>query len=202
VQISNWVRNSVQWVPTWGSLQGADAALRSLRANAFDTASLQIALLRAAGIPARYQFGTIDVPAATVMNWVGGVQRPEAALNLLNQGGIAARGVTSGGVITSIRMEHVWVSAYVNWSPSRGARDGGWDLAPPQHPSPNAALNAWVRLDASYKQYTYTAGVNLAEVSPFNAQAMLDASRQGATCTASSAAQINLAALSANYAQF
>ena len=69
----------------------------SLRGNAFDTASLTIALLRASGIPARDKFGTIDVPCSQVMNWIGGVQRPEAALNLLYQGGIAAAGSPAAG---------------------------------------------------------------------------------------------------------
>lgn len=202
VQITNWLRNNVQWVPTWGGLQTADTTLKSLRGNALDTANLHVALLRASGIPARYQFGTIDVASESVMNWLGGLQQPEAALKLLNEGGIAARGITANGRVSRIRMEHVWVSAYVNWTPSRGARQGGWDLSPPQHPNPNGALNAWVPLDASYKQYTYGAGMNLAEVSPFNTQALLDASRQGATCTAAAAGQVNVAALSANYAQF
>jgi hypothetical protein len=153
INIHNWVRNNVQWLPTWGSIQGADGILKTLRGNALDTASLTIALLRASGIPARYQFGTVDVPAALAMNWVGGVQRPEAALNLLYQGGIAARGIASGGRIGTIRMEHVWVNAYVNWSPSRGSRQGGLLVNPPavashgqpQHANPNAGLNAWRR---------------------------------------------------------
>jgi Transglutaminase-like superfamily len=54
VQIHNWVRNTVQWQPTWGAMQNAGSALQSQRGNAFDIASLEIALLRAAGIPARY----------------------------------------------------------------------------------------------------------------------------------------------------
>lgn len=69
------------------------------------------------GIPARYQWGTVDVPVAQAMNWVGGATKPEAALQILNQGGIAARGISGGGQFATVRMEHVWVNAYVNWSP-------------------------------------------------------------------------------------
>src|SRR6218665_431710 len=58
VLIDNWVRNTVEFLPTWGALQNADSTLQTLRGNAFDIASLHIALLRAAKIPARYQFGT------------------------------------------------------------------------------------------------------------------------------------------------
>ncbi|WP_158289964.1 RHS repeat-associated core domain-containing protein [Ramlibacter sp. WS9] len=202
VNIFNWVRANVQFAPTWGATQTADATLRSLRGNATDTASLTIALLRASGIPARYQFGTVDVPAATAMNWLGGLAQPEAAIGLLQQGGIAARGISEAGQIKTIRMEHVWVSAYVNWAPSRGARDGGAALSPPQHPSPNAPLNLWVPLDASFKQHQFTAGLDLATVAPFNVAGAIDTARQGATCTAASAAQVNQAALAAQYAQF
>lgn len=155
VAIYNWVRNHIDFAPTSGAIQSAQDTLDKMRGNATDTASLLIALLRAANIPARYQWGTIDLPAARVMNWVGGVTKPEAALQILNQGGIAARGITSGGQFTTIRMEHVWVQAYVNWTPSRGNRQGGNTTHPkvatpdglPQHVNPNGPLNFWVPLD-------------------------------------------------------
>ena len=47
--------------------------------NAFDTASLLIALLRVSNIPARYQMGTIEVPIEKAMNWLGGFSDPRAA---------------------------------------------------------------------------------------------------------------------------
>ncbi|WP_420864302.1 transglutaminase domain-containing protein [Thalassolituus pacificus] len=37
------------------------------RGNAFDTASLLVVLLRAANVPARYAFGTVRMPVASVM---------------------------------------------------------------------------------------------------------------------------------------
>lgn len=176
VAIFNWVRNTIEYIPTWGAIQSAQDTLDKQRGNAIDIASLQIALLRASNIPARYQFGTVDIPAAQAMNWVGNAQTPAAALQILNQGGIAARAMTQGGQITAIRMEHAWVQAYVNWTPSRGARNG----TASQHVNPNGALNAWVALDASHKQYSYAAGMDLSAV-PLNAQALLDAAQSGAT---------------------
>jgi hypothetical protein len=100
---------------------------------------------------------------------------------LLGQGGIATRGVQAGGRISHIRLEHIWVSAYVNYAPGRGAVDGGDHLTPPQHPSPDARLNAWIPLDASYKQYQYAQGMDLAAAVPLDAPSLLDAARQGAT---------------------
>lgn len=177
VTIYNWVRNSIEFAPTAGAIQSAQDTLDKKRGNATDTASLLIALLRAANIPARYQFGTIDVSADKVQNWVGGTTKPEAALQILNQGGIAATGIASGGRITTIRLEHVWVNAYVNWTPSRGNRNASAS----QHLNPNDQLNAWVPLDASYKQYSYTQGMDLKTQVPLDANALLTAAQQGAT---------------------
>ena len=189
VTIHNWVRNTIEWVPTWGAIQSAQDTLDKQRGNAFDIASLEIALLRAAKIPARYQFGTIDVPVNQLQNWVGGTTKPEAALQILNQGGIAARGLAQAGVLQTIHMEHVWVQAYVNWSPSRGNRQGGGAATPNvttadgilQHVNPNGPLNAWVPLDPSYKQYRYAAGMDLQTQVPLDANALLNAAQQGAT---------------------
>lgn len=210
VAIVNWVQGNIQWQPTWGSIQGAQGVLQSGRGNAIDTASLLVALLRASHIPARYQFGTIDVPAQAAMNWVGGAATPEAALSLLAQGGIAARGLAEGGQIKTIRMEHVWVSAYVNWAPGRGSRDGGAQSQPPlldgsgkvQHPSSNPAHNAWVPLDGSYKQYSTSSGLRLGDIASFDSAAVLASLRQGATCTAASARSLDSAALSNHYSQY
>ncbi|NOZ26042.1 MAG: transglutaminase domain-containing protein, partial [Nitrospirae bacterium] len=44
VRIYNWVRNNIEFVPTYGSIQGADMCLKTRQCNAFDTASLLIAL--------------------------------------------------------------------------------------------------------------------------------------------------------------
>lgn len=173
VNIQNWVRNNVEWVPTWGAIQSAQDTLDKKRGNAIDIASLEIALLRAARIPARYQFGTIELPAEQVMNWVGGVTKPEAAQQLLGQGGIANRGLIEGGKISKIRMEHAWVQAYVNWAPSRGAKQG----SATQHPSPVGPRNAWVPLDGSFKQYENAGG------SPELQEAFAQANASGSACT-------------------
>jgi hypothetical protein len=178
--IANWVRNNVEWVPTWGAIQSADDTLAKRRGNAHDIASLTIALLRASDIPARYQYGTIELDAEQMNNWVGGVTVPEAALQLLGQGGIANRGIANAGRIGKVQMEHVWVSAFVNWAPSRGSRQG----TPTQHVNPVGPHNAWTALDASYKQYSYTAGYDLKTAVPLDANQLLNAAQQGATVNA------------------
>ena len=47
VAIYNWVYSNIEFIPSYGSLQGADYTLQTLRGNAFDQSSLLIALLRA-----------------------------------------------------------------------------------------------------------------------------------------------------------
>jgi transglutaminase-like putative cysteine protease len=156
VAIYNFVRNNVEFMPTYGSIQGADQTLKTLRGNAFDQSSLLIALLRAANVPSRYVFGTIEVPIEQVQNWVGGTETPQAALELLGQGGVATLGLTQGGVFKRARIEHVWVEAFVDFVPSRGAK--------------HVAGDTWVPMDAAFKQYTLTDGVDLAgsvDVQPF-----------------------------------
>ena len=167
VQIYNWVRNNIEYVPTYGSVQGSQVTLDKKRGNAFDTSSLLIALLRAAGIPARYVYGTIRISAEQAKNWTGGTSTIEAAQQLFGQGGVPNVGLISGGQVSSLKLEHVWVEAYVDYIPSRGAI--------------NKTPNTWVPLDASYKQFDYQAGMDLKTAVPLDTQALLAAVQQGAT---------------------
>ena len=167
VKIYNWVRNNIQFVPSYGSIQGSDMTLQTKRGNSFDTASLLIALLRSAGVPSRYVYGTIEVPADRAMNWVGGVTVPQAAQSLMGQGGIPNIGGGFAGQIRSIRLEHVWVEAFVDYVPSRGAV--------------NRNPNTWVPLDASFKQYRYTQGMDLRTNVPVNVNNFVAQAGQGAT---------------------
>lgn len=177
-QIYKWVYDNIDFVPTYGSIQGADYTLQTGRGNAFDTASLLIALLRASNIPARYVYGTIEAPINQVMNWVGGVTNPDAAQNLLGQGGVPNLALVAGGKTVALRMEHVWVEAFVDFVPSRGVV--------------NKAPDTWIPLDASYKQNTYTPGMDLSQAVPFDAQAVVTAAQTGATVDPSGAYVQNL----------
>jgi hypothetical protein len=62
-------------------------------------------------------------PIDQVMNWVGGVTDPQAALDLIGQGGIPNIALVQGGVVKFVKMEHVWVEAWVDFIPSRGAKN-------------------------------------------------------------------------------
>ena len=141
VKIYEWVRNNIDYVPTWGSIQGAAMTMQTKQGNAFDTSSLLISLLRAAGIHARYNIGTIVLPIDKVMNWVGNFTDPVSALDFMSSGGVPTTGLTEGGVVTHARMEHVWVEAFINYTPSRGAKHF------------NGKGDTWIKLDPSYKSH-------------------------------------------------
>jgi hypothetical protein len=167
VEIYQWVRNNIEFIPSYGSIQGADYTLEYQRGNAFDTASLLIALLRASNIPARYAFGSVEMPADKVMNWVGNAKTPEAAGNLIGQGGIPVKGLVSGGKVSHFLLEHVWVEAWVDYFPSRGAK--------------HQAGDSWIPMDASFKQYEYQEGLDLAEQVPFDAESLVTSIEQNTT---------------------
>ena len=160
LKIYQYVRNNVEYMPTYGSIEGSDYTMQTLRGNDMDQASLLIALLRAANIPAHYVYGTIRVPIDQVENWVGNVTDPQAALDLMSQGGIPTLGLAQGGVIKFAQIEHVWVEAQMSYGPSRGAVTTPGDT--------------WVPMDPSFKQYTYTDGMDLKNAVPFDAQAFAD----------------------------
>ncbi|HDY88880.1 MAG TPA: transglutaminase domain-containing protein [bacterium] len=169
LKIYEWVRNNIEFVPTYGSIQGADYCLQTKQCNAIDTASLLIALLRVSGIHARYVEGTVEIPIEKVMNWLGGFTDKMEALNLLASAGVPVSGMLVGGEIEYARIEHVWVEAWIDYFPARGAR----------HQAGQG--DTWIHLDASFKQYNYTQGIDIQSAVPFDAQTFIDQIQATAT---------------------
>jgi transglutaminase-like putative cysteine protease len=188
VQIYNWVRDHIVFAPTYGSMQGADATLQTRHGNAFDTASLLIGLLRASGIPARYVYGTVEIPAASAENWVGNVTVAEAAVSLFDQGGIPVQVVTGGGTVAAIQIEHVWVEAFVDFNPSRGTQ--------------NRTPTTWVPLDASYKQYQYTPGIGVSGAVTLDTATLAGQLSQGATVSSDGITGLNTVPLYGAFTDF
>ena len=171
LKIYQWVHDNIYYFPSQGSVQGAQDTLDKKRGNAIDTASLLIAMLRSAGIPARYVYGTVEMPIDKAMNWVGGAKTGDAAQQILGQGGVPTVQLTSGGKVVAMRLEHVWVEALIQYNPGRGAK----------HIQGQSVPDAWVPMDASFKQYTFAQGMDLQAAVPLDAQALITAAQQGAT---------------------
>lgn len=165
IKIYNWVRNNIEFIPSHGSIQGAQYTLEMGKGNATDTASLLIALLRASNIPARYAYGSVDVSLDKLKNWAGGAQDYRAAIQVLGQGGIPVGTLNMNGKITHARMEHVWVEAWIDYHPSRGVHHVEGDT--------------WIPLDASYKEYEYTERVKLEEAVTINEAELAETLQQG-----------------------
>jgi hypothetical protein len=101
------------------------------------------------------------------------LQTLDAAQQILSQGGVPNVALVSGGQINTLRLEHIWVEAHVRYNPGRGASHVGGQVG-----------DTWVPLDASYKQYTFQPGMDLASAVPLDTQALLDAAQQGAQSNA------------------
>ena len=148
VKIYEYVRNNFEYEPYYGSLKGAQETLWEQKGNNFDQASLLIALLRVSNIPARYVYGTIELPTEKFMNWVGGFTNATTAVNFAASGGIPVSGLMSGGKVAKVRMEHIWVEAYIPYGNYRGSmRDD--------------SIKTWIPLDPTFKQYQYKRGLDL-----------------------------------------
>jgi RHS repeat-associated protein len=169
LRIYEWVRNNIEYIPTYGSIQGADQCLRTQQGNDLDTASLLIALLRASGIHARYAYGTIEVPIDRAMSWVGGMTDPWATVELLSSAGMPVKPIVSGGAVQELQLEHAWVEAWIDYIPSRGARHkaGQGDI--------------WIPLDASFKQHSTTSGIDLTTAAPFDTRTFINQLTAAAT---------------------
>jgi hypothetical protein len=150
--IFNWVRQNILFVPTFGSIQGSEGCRMSRECNAHDTASLLIALLRASDVPARYVLGMVELPPDRFRRLVGDIQDTKAALRLSASGGIRTIAVLDTADQTvAVRLVHVWVEAFVDYAPSRGAGSSG---------APETG-GAWVPLDASIKPSRFQAPLDL-----------------------------------------
>ncbi len=153
VKIYEWVRNNFKFEAYYGSLKGTQQTFLEKSGNDYDQASLLIALLRAANIPAKYAMGTIELPIERAMSWLG-VKDPNTAGDILASGGIPVKAGVSGGKIASLRLEHVWVEAFVNMYPSFGAKNGPG--------------NAWTPIDPSFKEHELYASLDMSKIVKFS----------------------------------
>lgn len=162
VRLYEFVRNNFRYEPYAGSLKGATQTLKEGGGNEWDQASLLIALFRASGIPARYVVGTVEIPTDKAMSWLG-VEDANMAGSLLATLGRPTTTIVSGGKITAIQTQHVWVQAYVPFISSRGAVPGPGDT--------------WVDMDPSFKGQTKTQTLTLTGIPLFDQADYLSAFR-------------------------
>ncbi len=154
--IYEFVRNTIDYVPIFGSLKGASMTLADGKGNDFDQSSLLIALLREAGFTANYVYGRIHLDAGQITNWLGIPNEPNVVGNLLASAGIPADIWSDGlGGIAYVEMDHVWVKATIS----------GVDYV----------------FDPSNKAYSQISGINLASALGYDKSTFLSRAAAGMT---------------------
>ncbi len=122
VEIYEYVKNNIETEWYWGAMKGALETLRQKSGNDADQAALLVALLRAAGFPARYVRGTIEFfPGIEKVKNLTGIDDPNKIAVFFQKSGIPFKPVISGGRIINFQIEHIWVEAQIPYSNYRGA---------------------------------------------------------------------------------
>jgi RHS repeat-associated protein len=117
-----FVHDHIEFDPMWGDVKGAAMTLMDRSGDAFDQASLLIALLTKADGKGhtvkniRYVVGEIQLDGAQTRSWLAIPDNGEAASSVLLTGGIPADPVmiNPDGTIDYVRMNHVWVKATID----------------------------------------------------------------------------------------
>ena len=150
IEMYEYILNNITFEPYYGSRKGAIGTFEQNSGNDIDQASLLISMLRHNKIPSRYVKGTVEITAEEAMGWTG-AETPQAAANILATSGRPVTGITSGGKITAVRLEKVWVEACIPYENYRGI-------------GKNEGQKIWVPLDPSFKQYEKIEGIDIKEI--------------------------------------
>ena len=119
VRIYEYVRNNIRSEWYTGSVKGALGAFRTGSANSVDQASLLVAMMRAAGAPARYVQGVAEVDVNSIAS-AAGLRDATLVPDMLTRAGIAFSPVVQGGRVALVRIEHTWVTVQVPYTNYRG----------------------------------------------------------------------------------
>jgi len=111
VDIFEYVRNEIDYVPTYGLYNGATGCLLAGRGNDWDQSALLIALLRASGYTAEFETAYVYYSEEDLQAWLN-VESPDAVYSVLSKGGHL---VYSGGEGIMV-IRRMWVDFYYQGS--------------------------------------------------------------------------------------
>ncbi len=104
VDIFNYVRNEIDYVPTYGLYNGATGCLLAGRGNDWDQSALLIALLRASGYTANFASAYVFYPETALQEWLN-IDDPFKVASALAKGGHLVYGGGPGNQV----IRRVWV---------------------------------------------------------------------------------------------
>ena len=138
--IYTYVHDTIQYEIGYGAKKGALGTLLDGSGNAFDQASLMVALLRQAGYTAGYVHGTIRLTGQQISAWLSTADDVDTVRAVLGAAGIPAVTVPASGnvPVSTVDIDHVWVKVEIE----------GADYV----------------FDPAFKQYTFQAPIDLATV--------------------------------------
>lgn len=184
--IYEYVRNNIEYVPTWGILKGDFGTLLDNQGTAFDQAALMVALLRQSGYTASFVKGRLSLTAAQIRDWVGvDTTNVCSVLNLFGGAQIPISSIVataagscpgSTAALYSMKVDHVWVKVNIN------------------------GTNYF--FDPSYKPHTRKTGINLASATGYSAAGFMSSATSGATITADYVQGINRANARSNLTNY
>ena len=172
-RIFDYVHNHIDYVPTFGSVNGAEATLLAGRGNDWDQASLFIALMRAAGYTADYVVGDVVYEVERLANWVGVEDDINIVGNVFAAGGVPVEGSSSP---PGLKITRVWAEVEI---------DG-----------------TTYTFDPAMKAYEEVAGIDLGTAIGYNRATFMSRAQAGATVTSDYAQDMNEANVRADLAAY
>lgn len=153
LEVYQYIKNNYTMEFYFGSRKGAVGASAEKAGNDYDIASLLIGVLRDRNIPARYAKGEIEITAEQAMEWTA-TDDINVAMRVIAALGIPITGMVSNGETVAVRLEHIWVEAYVPYTDYRGTGN-------------RSGERLWIPLDASFKEMIHNEGVNLKNIQDY-----------------------------------
>ncbi|MDE7422511.1 MAG: hypothetical protein K2N51_02270 [Lachnospiraceae bacterium] len=153
LEVYQYIKNNYMPEFYYGSRKGSVGAFEEKAGNDYDLSSLLLAVLRDREIPAHYVRGEIEITAEQAIKWTA-ADNINAALRMISSLGIPVTGLTKDGDIVAVRLEHVWVEAYVPYTDYRGAGN-------------QSGESLWIPLDVSFKELNHLEGIDLTSINDY-----------------------------------
>ena len=153
LEVYQYIKNNYMPEFYYGSRKGSVGAFEERAGNDYDLSSLLIAVLRDRNIPARYVRGNIEITAEQAIQWTG-AEDINSAARIIVALGIPVTTLTSENGIVAVRLEHVWIEAYVPYTDYRGTGN-------------NAGDSLWIPLDVSFKKMKHYDGIDLTSLNDY-----------------------------------